>query len=300
MRGIRRMKVGVIINEHAASGRKAGAVALTRSCFEKAGPGTIVRLCRRTELTQVTLELLRQGCTAIAAGGGDGTLSTVAELCVREQIPLGVLPLGTHNHFAHDARLPLDIAESVRCILSERTRRVDLGSVNGHTFINNSSIGAYPRAVEARDDLRRHFGLRKYVAAMIGTLRVFSRKPEVDAVMEIDGVKVPGSGPFVFVGNNEYSVRMFSTQARQSLSGGKLCIYTARCNGVSGLMRLLWLALWDRLEQTRDFQMRTGESVTIHLRKAMVRVSKDGEVIRLPPPLVYRILPGALEIFSPE
>jgi diacylglycerol kinase family enzyme len=134
---------------------------------------------------------------------------------------------------------------------------------------------------------------------MIATLRVFAQRPQVNALLEIDGRTVPATGPFVFIGNNEYSVRLLATQFRTSLTEGKLCVYTARRNGVSGLLRFLWLALWDRLDQTRDFEMRTAREVIIRLARPSVRVAKDGEVLRLATPLEYRIAPLALELFSP-
>src|ERR1051325_2630647 len=38
----------------------------------------------------------------VIAGGGDGTIRSAAELLVDTEIRLGVLPLGTLNHFAKD------------------------------------------------------------------------------------------------------------------------------------------------------------------------------------------------------
>ena len=61
---------------------------------------------------------------------------------------LGVLPLGTLNHFARDAGIPLDLEEAVAAIAGGRTRQVDVAEVNGRIFINNSAVGLYPELVE--------------------------------------------------------------------------------------------------------------------------------------------------------
>ncbi|HEX7861292.1 MAG TPA: diacylglycerol kinase family lipid kinase, partial [Verrucomicrobiae bacterium] len=204
------------------------------------------------------------------------------------------------NHFCRDLGFPRSTRESIACIATGVTRRVDVGSVNGKIFINNSSVGAYPHAVEEREGLRERFGLRKHVAGVIATLRTFARRPVIDAEIEIDGRQFPRSSPFVFVGNNTYSVKLFAVQLRSSLREGKICVYTARCNGVSGFLYLLWLSLWNKLDQSRDFEMRCGSEVTIRLRKEMVRVSKDGEVLRMETPLRYKVHPGALEVFAKE
>ena len=55
-------------------------------------------------------------------------------------------------------------------------RRVDVGEVNGRVFLNNSSIGVYPRIVELR---RRHggHGRGKWIAALWASLAVLRRRP---------------------------------------------------------------------------------------------------------------------------
>jgi len=64
---------------------------------------------------------------------------------------LGILPLGTLNHFSRDLRIPLKIEEAAALIGSGSVREVDVAEVNGRTFINNSAIGLYPLMVIDRD-----------------------------------------------------------------------------------------------------------------------------------------------------
>lgn len=294
------MKLGVVINQYTAAGSDKAIADDIRAGFAQKGLEAMVRLSAGQELAATTQGLLNDRVSAIVAGGGDGTVSTIAEICVREGVPLGVLPLGTRNHFGRDLQLPRDTSDCISCIAAGNTRRVDVGLVNGRTFINNSSIGAYPRAVEAREELRTRFRLRKHIAGMIATLRIFSQHPVVSAEVELDGEIERHAGPFVFVGNNVYSVKLFSVNRRSSLNSGKLCIYTARSNGMRGLLRLLWLSLLDRLEQSRDFRVRCGTEAVIRLRQREIRVSRDGEVSRMKTPLHYKIQPRALEVFSPK
>src|SRR5204863_4488534 len=49
-----------------------------------------------------------EGHTLIAAGG-DGTVSAVASVAVKTGALFGVIPLGTLNHFARDAGIPIDV-----------------------------------------------------------------------------------------------------------------------------------------------------------------------------------------------
>ena len=67
---------------------------------------------------------------------------------------LGILPLGTLNHFARDLGIPADLEEAAKLIAGEHERRVDVAEMNGRIFINNSAIGLYPLMVVDRDQQR--------------------------------------------------------------------------------------------------------------------------------------------------
>ncbi len=50
---------------------------------------------------------------AVIVGGGDGTLNAVANELAGSSIPFGALPMGTHNHFAKDVGIPLDLDSAI-------------------------------------------------------------------------------------------------------------------------------------------------------------------------------------------
>ena len=60
----------------------------------------------------------RREIDAIVVGGGDGSVSAVAGVLAGTSVPLGVLPLGTLNHFAKDLGIPNDIDGAVGVIAS--------------------------------------------------------------------------------------------------------------------------------------------------------------------------------------
>lgn len=71
---------------------------------------------------------------AIVVGGGDGSIRTVAQVLAGSGVPLGILPLGTLNHFARDLGVPLTVDGAVALIAAGATRRIDLGEANGEIF----------------------------------------------------------------------------------------------------------------------------------------------------------------------
>jgi diacylglycerol kinase family enzyme len=99
-----------------------------------------------------------RGDELLVVGGGDGTISAAASALVGTKTKLGVLPLGTLNHFARDLGIPTDLDEAARLIASNRDRRVDVAEMNDHLFINNSAIGLYPLMVRDRELQQKKLG----------------------------------------------------------------------------------------------------------------------------------------------
>jgi diacylglycerol kinase family enzyme len=103
------------------------------------------------EIVEAARRAAQQEPLAIVAGGGDGTINAVASALVDTRIPLGVLPLGTLNHFAKDLHIPLELEEATRNIMAGHVVNIDIGEVNDRIILNNSSLGLYPSIVRLRD-----------------------------------------------------------------------------------------------------------------------------------------------------
>src|ERR1044072_3836672 len=147
-------KIGVIINVSAGSATGQDIADAVRASFERHGVQARVEVAYGSKLLKTANAMRDEGFDCIVAGGGDGTVSTVAGQVVGHRSALGVLPLGTLNHFARAIGMPLDIEEAVAAICSGELRAVDVASVNGKVFINNSSLGLYPEQAWLRHKWR--------------------------------------------------------------------------------------------------------------------------------------------------
>jgi diacylglycerol kinase family enzyme len=235
----------------------------------------------------------------VVAAGGDGTVSGVAAGLIGTSAALGVLPLGTLNHFAKDLGIPLNLEKAVATIAARRLGRVDVGQVNDRTFINNSSIGLYPSIVEAREVLRRQ-GHRKWPAMALATFHVLRHSRGVDVTIELDGRQEVRRTPFVFVGNNEYGIDGIHLGGRTRLDGGRLVIYLAPRVHTRDLPILFARALLGRARQSGDFEIFPTAELRVGTPEARrVRVAFDGEITTMTTPLHYRICPGVLKVILP-
>jgi diacylglycerol kinase family enzyme len=239
------------------------------------------------------------GFDRVVIGGGDGSIRTAASVLAGSDIPLGILPLGTMNHFARDLGLPLDLEGTVRLIASGRVRLVDVGEVNGRVFLNNSSLGIYPELVAERDRYRRRRPAR-WLAAALALCHVLWRLPRPRVRVLAPGWEAVRRTTCLFIANNMYQLDAFASATRLRLDTGKLCLYMANREGRLALLVLAIRGLLGRLEPDRDFTRESLESMAISVRRHRVRVALDGESLVFHPPLHYRIRPRALRVIAPE
>jgi diacylglycerol kinase family enzyme len=290
------MHVAVIGNPTA--GAREDPIAPVERALREAGAEVSVRRASGGDIADAARRAAEE-CDIVAAMGGDGTLSSVASVLAGTSTPLLVLPAGTLNHFAKDLGVPLDAAEAALLVRDGVRRRVDVAEVNGHLFINNSSIGAYPLAVALREHLQDAHGIGKWKAMARAALRTFHRFPTVTVRVEGDGDEVRLRTPFVFVGNNPYGGEGVKPTERARLDTGRLGVITAEATTRREATRLALLAALGRLDDASAVWRGEPAEATVETTAASLLVALDGEVERLETPLRYRSRPGALLVFAP-
>ena len=251
----------VLVNAASGKGHSEDDIQALRALFEAAGLKAHIVLARSgEELKALAQRLALAKPAAIVAGGGDGTVNTVASVLVGTDIALGVLPLGTLNHFARDARIPADVGLAVQTIAAGYRAKVDVGEVNERIFLNNSSLGLYPELVHHRENQQRRLGRGKWHAMFWATLTTMRRYPFLSVRLRLDEAEATLRAPFIFIGNNEYVMEGFDIGRRPRLDAGVLSVYVTARRGRLGLVALALRALFGRLRQARDFIARTAHS----------------------------------------
>ena len=138
-------KVAFIINPAADSGRAARRGERIRR--ELAGEPDVVVFC--TEYAGHAPEIARsviEDNRAVIACGGDGTANEIANVLVRSDVSLGVLPAGSANDFMKSFDHGFDGGFSPRAYLHAGERKADLGKVTAgdgfeRYFLNSCGIG---------------------------------------------------------------------------------------------------------------------------------------------------------------
>jgi diacylglycerol kinase family enzyme len=289
----------IVLNDSSGSGDCAASAKRLEEIFAAAGREARITVARGGgKLREAVESAIKDGCETLVAGGGDGTINTAASVLVDRDIPLGVIPLGTLNHFAKDLGIPLELDDAAKVVLEGAVCRVDVGEVNGRIFLNNSSLGVYPAVVRLRDRYQAG-GWGKWIAALWAGLAVLRRNPFMAVRIVAEGQTIVRRTPLVFVGNNEYHMSGLHAGSRDSLVSGHLAVYVFKADRRSSLLQLGWQVLLKGTE-VEELDLLTVEAATVETKRAVVPVALDGEVVSLKSPMAYRVRPASLTVVVPE
>ena len=198
-------QAAVILNP--SSGQKQISDEAVRAALKAAGvkETEVIQLANGIDLPRTVADCIAAKPDVVIAAGGDGTVSSVAGCLAASDTPLGVLPVGTLNHFAKDIGIPTDLNAAVRVITEGSVINVDLAKVNDRIFINNSSIGVYPAMVRIRDRFTDR-GIPKIFAMPLGAIGALWEFPNTSVRLTTRDGRISTRTPFVFIGNNEYEL----------------------------------------------------------------------------------------------
>ena len=285
---------GALADADAQRAEERLAAALRSSGYDPA----VVRL-GGGEIENAARRAADDGADVVIVCGGDGSVAAAASALVGRSTPLAILPMGTRNHFARDLALPLDGEEAARALRQSAVRAVDVGEVNGRVFINNASMGAYPRLVELRTQDEAHNGASRLAATVRAGWRVMRRPPTLHVRLATDEADETLSTNLIFVGNNAYETTLPELGRRPSLTAGELAVVYATSTSRSAMLAGFVHTLSRGANNSAALSEVRAAAVTVTTRHRRVNVALDGEVVCLRPPLRFVSRPGALRLLVP-
>jgi diacylglycerol kinase family enzyme len=257
-------------------------------------PGCRIQPCPPEELVACIRNEVDAGAAFVGVAGGDGTLRAAAETLIDADVALLAVPTGTRNHFATDLGIA-SLEDAGEAASAGEARPIDVVCVNDRVFLNNSSLGAYPRMVERREEHESR--LPKQIANLIAAWQQLRYGRRLRVV--VDGERFVAW--LVFVGNGRYGENLHDVTTRAALDGNLLDVRIVHADQTLARLRLFASLLFGRLARTPVVTRRECRRVTIAVpRHSNVPVALDGEVVRLATPLHYESRSGALGVLTPQ
>ncbi|HET9811277.1 MAG TPA: diacylglycerol kinase family protein [Sphingomicrobium sp.] len=290
------MGARILINSGAGTADRRPSVERGLTAAGLAGP---VEWIDGGAIADAARDAVEEGAGLVIAGGGDGTISAVAGALAGSETSLGILPLGTLNHFARDLGIPLDLDEAAQLIAAGHKRQVDVAEVNGRVFVNNSAIGVYPLMVVDRDAQQSRLGRSKRWAMAVAAARTLFRFSSQKLTVTVDDRKARIDTPLLFVGNNDYRLQMPGAGTREAIDRGELFVLVLRRQSRLGFLVAALRSLAGRARAEDSVTIDDVHRIVVASRSTFLTISLDGETVRMKQPLDYRIRPKAVTVIAP-
>lgn len=245
------------------------------------------------ELATAVKQAVADGAAFVAVAGGDGTIRSVAQHLAGTDTPLLPIPGGTKNHFAKDVGIR-SLEDAAAAARAGHCRAVDVGAVNDRIFVNNASIGVYPKLVVSRE--AREHRLPKGLAMVVAAIEQLRRGRRVRVTLNGRTWKAW----MLFVGNGRYGEGLLDLADRENLDEHTLDIRLVRADNPLARLRVILAVLLGSLARSPLVIRSPGPSAEVRLRRRLVEVALDGEVEVLEQPLRFESRRGALQICAPS
>ena len=273
-----------------SGGGKVGKFDLVRKAEDLGAEVFVIGGPDPVDVAEVARQAVADGADLLGVAGGDGTQALVAGIAAEHRLPFVVISAGTRNHFALD--LGLDREDPSACLgaLSDGVElRVDLGMINGQTFVNNASFGAYAEIVESpayRGDKRNT------TLDLLPDLLQGHRGARLTARADGTEIHAPQA---LLVANNPYGTGDIAGLSRRArLDRGVLGVVGVTVSSAAQAAGLL------RGRHAAGLSVLTTKQIEITAGAAQIPVGVDGEAVTLPTPVLCTISPGALRVWVPR
>jgi diacylglycerol kinase family enzyme len=256
--------------------------------------------CRAVEgkdvVEALTAAAVKGKADVLLAGGGDGTISAAAKICLAAGTPLAVLPAGTMNLFARALQIPLNLSEALITLASGEISDVDIASANGRPFIHQFGVGVHARLVRIRETLTYRSRWGKMSASLRAIVSAIVNPPKFDVEVRtrkgVEKLRVSG----VTVSNN--IVGEGHIPHADALDQGVLGVYIAEEMSTWRLGRLAFGILIGRWKSHPQVSEKEVQEVMLRFprrRKTALAVI-DGELVELETEVTLRVHPRALQV----
>ena len=239
------------------------------------------------------------GAPRVLVAGGDGTIATAAAILIPTNVQLAILPGGTLNHFARDLGISTEHGEALATATGDSCRGVDVGVVNGHVFLNTSSVGAYVHFVRIREYLEKRFGYR--LASAIAAFRILFGMQRIAVELEIDGKRQIYRTPLVFIGIGERELQVPVLGKRVENGKRGLHVIAVRTRSRARMLATALNAVARGVESTA----RSPEMDSFIVDRCTIArahggpIALDGELVSLDDKLEYELKRDALQVVCP-
>ncbi len=260
------------------------------------------------DLAAIVADAISEGFEQVVAGGGDGTISSVASLLVGSPVELAILPLGTANVLARELDIPTDLAGACRLAASRwaggdveakmsKVLTIDAMKVGRRHYLTQVGVGIDAMMIQnTSTDSKRRLGKLAYMISAVKHMVAF--RPHRFTIT-VDGVTRKIRASQIVVANTGMTGQPpFRWGPDIHPDDGQLNVCLIKSAGVADYMRLLWVVFRGHREKTPNMRhQKFAKAMTIRSRHP-IPVQADGEIWG-DTPVTIEVAHRALKVIVP-
>ncbi|QNL22499.1 diacylglycerol kinase family lipid kinase [Hyphobacterium sp. CCMP332] len=242
------------------------------------------------EKDQLIRDINLSEAEVLVAVGGDGTINFLAELVLRKDKVLGIIPSGSGNGLARHLKIPLDKKKAIKRLLISEVKQIDVASVNGNYFLCTAGVG-FDALIGKEFAKRDSTGFWGYVKKVIN--RVFNYTPEIYRLKFGHSVIEKEAYMITFANASQYGNNAFIAP-QASVKDGKLNICIMKPFPLIMALPIAFRLFTKSLDKSKYLETLTLSEISIDRNPGPVHL--DGDPYEMNGSLNIKILPKKIKV----
>ncbi|MBK1833852.1 diacylglycerol/lipid kinase family protein [Roseibacillus ishigakijimensis] len=292
----------IVINTSSGSGEFAERSKQEEilALFRHHHSGAELRAVGPESFQQTIQEALAGPYDTIIVGGGDGSLTSTAQLVAEADKTLGVIPLGTFNLEARDLGVSLDPMEAAAQLATAGRERIDYLMVNDHICLCALILGFYPALAEMREEYHGKAWWQKSLRTFYETSVLATETPALHLQLQTPQGLIERESRMTAISPGPYAEEFGLIPKRDQLSSGLIHAYVSSHLSRKELLAASLHFISGQLSTTENLEMVTATEMTIATPGSdELPLMIDGEILTLRTPLDIQLRPQALSVLRP-
>ena len=197
-------KVLIIVNPVSGKRKIKKYIPRIKENFEKANFQTEIKYTSIENDAGSTIKESKEDFNMILICGGDGTLNQAIQEVDYEnlKVPIGYIPTGTTNDFAHSINISFDKLHISKNINEYSSKKIDLGMINEKVFNYVVAFGLFSESsYKTGSKLKQKLGRLAYV--LYGIKEIFNYKT-YKLQIEAETTKIEDEFIYGSISNSKY------------------------------------------------------------------------------------------------
>ncbi|MBK7455619.1 MAG: diacylglycerol kinase family lipid kinase [Anaerolineales bacterium] len=303
------MKYYVIVNPTSGRGLGEKSIPQIESSLRANGLDfTLVQTEHVWHASELAEKAARNGYDVIVCASGDGTINESLNGIMKARkdghtkSAFSVLSIGTGNDFAGGTGIPTNLTDSIKSLVANKRRKIDLGLVKGgdypegRYFGNGIGVGFDAAVGNEAIKIRWTRGLPAYLIGVIKTVFLYYNPPNVEIVLD-DKETINQVSLMISVMNGRRMGGGFQMAPDSKPDDGLFDLCIAETGTKARILALIPHFIRGTQASQPEVKMRRAKKVSIKSLDKTFPAHADGEFICLNgSALTLELLPSELEI----